>query len=129
MRVEVTVLNVTTRMMTECSHDHKLQLQGDLARLPVLGLEHVALLLRLRDEGVEARPPPGPRHAVPEGFAGFVIFKLSLTGALVVGIIVKTLHRDSVLPPARILLTGDPAGFLRLRDPQLGIRIRVLSHL
>lgn len=43
-RVEVTNLNVTTRVMTECCHDHRLQLKRDLARLPVLGLEHVALL-------------------------------------------------------------------------------------
>ena len=101
----------------------RLQLERDLARLPVLGLEHVALLLRLWNQGVEPSPPPAPRHAVPECFASFVIVKLSLTEALVVGIIVKTLHRESILPPARVLLSGDSAGILGLLDSQLSIRI------
>ena len=96
--------------------EHRLQFQRDLARLPVLGFEHVSLLLRLRDEREEARPPPAPGDTVPEGFAGFVIVKLSLTESLVIGIIVKTLHRYSVLSPARILLPSNPAGGLRLFD-------------
>ena len=106
--------------MTECDG---LQLDRHLACLPVLHLEHGALLLGVWDQGVESRPPPRPRHTVPECFASFVIFKLALTEALVVGIIIKTLHGDSVFPPARILLSGYPTSVLGLLDSNLCVRV------
>ena len=106
--------------MTECDG---LQLDRHLACLPVLHLEHGALLLGVWDQGVESRPPPRPRHTVPECFASFVIFKLALTEALVVGIIIQTLHGDSVFPPARILLSGYPTSVLGLLDSNLCVRV------